>query len=315
MVTMHDSIESELISRAVPFRRDVPLRQCSTWRIGGPADFLVEPQTIEHVRDVVRITRRRRMPLVVVGKGSNLLFGDDGVRGVVLRMGSPMSQIHIDGPKVVAGGGVFTPRLARRTGSAGLSGLEHAVGIPGTLGGLIAMNGGSQQQAVGDVVDWVRFVDDQGRIGSLRGEQCCFVYRHSIFLERSAVVVEAGLTLTPAAAATVLRKMIGTLRVRRQRYPLDLPNCGSVFLSSPSFYEQFGAPGAFMDALGLKGHAVGDAAVSERHANFIVNRGAARAGDVIELIEFIRDTVRRRTDMTLHSEVRLVRPDGTITPC
>lgn len=290
-----------------------PLRNHCTWRIGGPADFFVEPSW-EQIALLFRFTRAHGIPVIVIGKGSNLLFADAGLRGVVVKIGRRLSRFTITGTTVRAESGILASRLARAVGAAGLSGLEHVVGIPGTLGGLVAMNGGSQRKAIGDCVETVRVVDSVGNSRSLTREQCHFGYRASVFQERELLITEVELKCHRGDACATRRKMLSILRDRRRKFPRKQPNCGSVFLSGGEMYRQFGPPGRVIEDAGLKGLRIGDAQVSQQHANFVVNLGQASSSDVLELIGVIRQRVHQRTDLWLACEVQYVHPSGTVTP-
>lgn len=300
------SAEDFFASKGIPFQRNVPLKTQSTWKIGGPADFLVEPSSWEQVRKIFKYACENRIPAVVIGKGSNFLFDDAGLRGVVIKIGRKLSTFSINGTKVRAEGGIAICRLARAAGLAGLTGLEHTIGIPGTLGGLIVMNGGSQRKSIGDIIRWVKTINRAGNEHTLPREECDFSYRHSVFEDRDVIVVEAEMELGFGAPKVIWSQMLSILRERRAKFPLTLPNCGSVFKSTQELYNAIGPPGKVIEDLGLKGLSVGEAAVSERHANFIVNLGAARSEDVLQLIHCIRDRVYRATGVWMQCEVQYV---------
>jgi len=288
-------------------------RHCS-WQIGGAADLLVEPETANQVANLIRFARREQLPLVVIGQGTNLLFADAGVRGVVLKLGKKMARIAITGNRIVAEGGVWVPQLARLAMRAGLAGLEHTIGIPGTLGGLVMMNGGSQRKGIGENVVRVRLVDCQGEVRDLDREGCHFSYRHSALQGTGSVVVEVELECPFGVRAEIRRAMVCDLRDRRHKFPRKLPNCGSVFLSTSEMHASVGPPGRIIEQAGLKGFAIGGAEVSPQHANFIVNHGTATAADVLQVITHIRRTIRDQLDFDLRCEVRYVSPSGELLP-
>ncbi len=291
-----------------------PLAAHTSWKIGGCADLLVEPSTVEQVACVVKFARREAIPLVVIGQGTNLLFDDDGVRGIVMKIGRQLSRLTIAGHTIVAAGGVWVPRLARRAMQAGLTGLEHCIGIPGTLGGLVVMNGGSQRHGIGENVVAVSVVDSEGLRRILSRDECRFAYRSSALQNFDCVVVEVTLECQSTERASIRHEMLADLRTRRAKFPRKLPNCGSVFLSSAEMHATVGPPGKIIEAAGLKGLRVGGAEVSRQHANFIVNRGGASATDVLQLIAKIRQVVKRRIGFELDCEVRYVDPRGGIAP-
>ena len=265
---------------------------------------------MEEIRSTVGILRDCGIPWFVLGRGSNLLFDDEGFRGAVIKLGSAFSRLSFDGNLVRACSGVWIPSLARRSASLGLSGLEHMVGIPGTLGGVIAMNGGSLRQNIGQVVDWVTYMDQDGEVHRLEGTECGFSYRTSCFQDTSKIVLEAQLSLIPSDVLSVRGEMVQVLRERKGKFPLSQPNCGSVFSNDPDIHREWGPPGKVIEMCGLKGLRMGDAQVSHRHANFIVNLGNSTSQDVRALVRTIRHVVHDVTGCDIPCEVRYVPPGG-----
>ncbi len=298
-----------------PIRFDEPLANHCSWRIGGPADALVEPCDAAHVAEVVRLARKHAIPLLVIGQGTNLLYDDAGLRGVVLKIGARLSRVEIAGNGITAGAGIWVPHLARLAARAGLSGLEHTIGIPGTLGGLLAMNGGSFRRAVGDNLLRVWTINRAGEQEVLTREQCGFGYRRSALQNSGAIVVRSELELAPGDPRQMRKDMLADLRERRRKFPRKRePNCGSVFLSTAEMHATVGPPGRIIEEAGLKGTRIGGAEISCRHANFIINRGGATCRDVLSLIDLVRRTVRERIGFEMRCEVRYVKPNGEITP-
>ncbi len=293
---------------------DQQLANHNSWQIGGPADLLVEPATADQVVALFQFVRVHAVPLVVIGQGTNLLFDDLGVRGVVLKIGEQMADIRINGQRIVAGGGAWVPQLARLSMRAGLTGLEHTIGIPGTVGGLVMMNGGSQRKGIGENVVRVTIVDAEGKIQNLTQTDCAFSYRHSALQGTGCVIVEAELECPAGERSTVRQDMISDLRTRRQKFPRKQANCGSVFLSSAEMHASVGPPGKIIEDAGLKGTRIGQAEVSRQHANFIVNLGGASSADVLSLISHVRKTVYQRIGFELNCEVRYVSPQGEVIP-
>lgn len=295
-------------------RRGVALSELSRWRIGGPADLVIEPADEAGLASLLRAIAASGMPSVVIGDGSNLLFDDAGFRGVVVRIGRAMGRMKIDGTRVWAQAGIWVPYFARRVGCAGLTGIEHTIGIPGTLGGLIAMNGGSQRKGIGDQLVSATCLDRNGGRHVFSREECGFAYRRSLFQTRDLVVTEAEFELAQGDARQIRRRMIEIMADRRRKFPLKLPNCGSVFLSDPAMYDTLGPPGKAIEEAGLRGRRIGGAQIAENHGNFIVNLGTATSRDVLALIALIRRTVQERTGFLMNCEVRHIAPDGQIRP-
>jgi UDP-N-acetylmuramate dehydrogenase len=295
-------------------RVDEPLRHHSTWRIGGPADVLLEPTSWLQVGALLCCADEHGIPALVIGKGSNLLFADAGLRGIVIKIGRRLASLSIFGTTVRAEAGVSASRLARAAGLAGLTGLEHIVGIPGTLGGLVVMNGGSLRQAIGEVVVEVTTMDRRGTHAVWRRDDCEFAYRQSRFQREDCVITGVVLELAPGSRAEIMAALRAILRERRRRFPMTLPSCGSVFKSDVGLIEKVGPAGAVIEGLGFKGRRVGDAVVDSRHANFIVNVGAARARDVLELVGLIRQTVQDRFGHPLACEAKYVDERARVRP-
>ena len=293
---------------------DAPLADHNSWQIGGPADLLVEPETIAQVARVVSFARLHDIPLMVIGQGTNLLFDDSGLRGIVLKIGESLSRVEIAGNRIVAEAGAWVPGLARKAMLVGLAGLEHTIGIPGTLGGLVLMNGGSQRKGIGENVRRVWVVDPDGKQLELSREECAFEYRKSALQGTGAVVVKAELECERQPSQRIRKMMLEDLRERRRKFPRKQPNCGSVFLSTSEMHASVGPPGKVIEDAGLKGARIGKAEVSHQHANFIVNLGGATSEEVLSLIAHIRNVVHERIGFDLCCEVRYVSPIGDIIP-
>ncbi len=293
---------------------DAPLAEHTSWQIGGPADLLVEPVTVDQVATVVRFARCQSIPLLVIGQGTNLLFDDAGLRGIVLKLGLNLSRIHISDNRITAEAGVWVPGLARKAMQAGLAGLEHTIGIPGTLGGLVLMNGGSQRKGIGENVRRVWIVDGEGDLAELTREECSFAYRQSALQGTGAVVVKIELECDRQEPQLIRQRMLEDLRERRRKFPRKQPNCGSVFLSTSEMHASVGPPGKVIEEAGLKGTRIGNAEVSRQHANFIVNLNGATSKDVLRLIAHVRQVVKERIGFELCCEVRYVSPAGEVMP-
>lgn len=295
-------------------RQGVDLSAISRWRIGGRADLMIRPAGTGEVAALMRWFTARGIRPVVIGQTSNLLFDDAGLRVPCIQIGARMADLSIQGRNVHAGAGVWVPGLARRLMQAGLGGAEHVCGIPGTLGGLICMNGGSQRKGIASAVQAVGSVDSTGVIRQRTTQACGFGYRASDFQTNGEVVTSCHLRFQPRPASRIRSEMRAILADRRRKFPRRHPNCGSVFKSDPALYATFGPPGAVIERLGFKGARVGAAQVSPHHANFIVNTGGATADDVLRLIARVGEAVAAATGHRLEAEVRLVRADGLIRP-
>lgn len=294
--------------------RDADLRLYGRWRTGGRAKLVVEPTTAQGVLDTLAYLSATDIPRLVIGDGSNILFDDRGFNGALVRIGPQLSSMRFNGPDVTAEAGVWVPRFVRLLGQRALKGLEHAIGIPGTLGGLVMMNGGSRRQGVGANLITVRGCDMTGAPFERSQADCCFRYRGSTLQDDGLIILEADFRFEAVERAPLRRDMINVMTERRRKFPKKLPNCGSVFLSDPKMYEVVGPPGAAIERAGLKGRRIGGAQSSPLHANFIVNLGDARSDDILSLIHLIRTTVHDQTGFWMDAEVRHISPDGRVRP-
>lgn len=298
----------------VTVRNGVALSEFSQWRIGGPVGALVAPRTPTAMAAAVRLLNEAGANRVVVGSTSNLLFDSGRHDEVVLHVGEAMSDVKIHGRRVTAQAGVPVPALARLLGAAGLGGIAHAVGVPGSLGGLVLMNGGTQRKGIGSNVTRVSGVAPDGELVTLNQDECAFSYRRSALQDSGVIVTEVELELEPADPAALMAEMEAIIASRVARFPLDQPSGGSTFLSSPHLYDTVGPPGKVIESVGLKGARRGGAQISERHANFIVNLGGATSDDVLGLIALARKRVHESTGVWLECEVRYIAPGGVSVP-
>lgn len=288
------------------------LRSFSRWRAGGIAAAVISVPDAEAVKSCLAYLADKPTPRLVIGDGSNILFDDAGFDGVLIKIGHRLSAVRIREHHVTAEAGVWVPHFVRRLGLAGLQGLEHAIGIPGTLGGLVAMNGGSRRLGVGDHIVRVRGCDARGQPFERDRAACHFRYRGSTLQDDGLIILEADFSFEAGDPVRLRAEMIGILSDRRRKFPKALPNCGSVFLSDPAMYDVVGPPGAAIEGVGLKGHRIGDAQISPMHANFIVNLGNARSADILALVHLTRNEVHLRTGFWMDAEVRHVAPDGRV---
>lgn len=294
---------------------DVPLSTLGRWRIGGPADIVATPRDLDQLRAVMRVIADTGAAHVVVGDGSNLLYDDAGFRGVVVRIGRAFGGFAVGADGIVAAGaGLWVPSFVRRVIAAGMAGATHAIGIPGTLGGLVTMNGGSQRRGIGENVVSVDVLMPDGALVRRDREALGFAYRRSALQAGGGIVVGARFQFPPGDPAALRREAIAILAARRAKFPRVRANCGSVFVSDPALYSLIGPPGLAIERAGLKGVAIGDAQLSPDHANFIVNTGRARARDVLDLIGLARARVAALTGIAMDAEVRHLAPDGTLRP-
>ncbi|MHB8732912.1 MAG: UDP-N-acetylmuramate dehydrogenase [bacterium] len=281
-------------------RRNEPLAKHVSFRIGGPADVLVLPRTLESLDAAVSWLYGHGVPFVILGRGSNVLIADTGIRGVVLKTGRGQEDVTYDGPHVHAECGVSVPHLSRRTAERGLAGLEFAAGIPGSVGGAVVMNAGAHGCAIADVFLSAR-VRTPNDLVTWTGADLGLRYRHSRLQDEPGVVLDCELMLRPARAAETVARLEEWLRTRAESQPLGPPSSGCIFRNPDGDYA-----GRLIDVSGTKGLRVGGAVVSDRHANYILNTGGATARDVLALIAQVRAHVRDQTGTDLATEIKML---------
>jgi UDP-N-acetylmuramate dehydrogenase len=280
-----------------------PMSLHTTWQVGGPADYFLCPVDSSELNEIVRISKKYNQPIQVVGNGSNLLVLDGGIRGLVVYIGEAFSYISRTEKGLLAGAGTPMTMLAKTAALHNLSGIEFAVGIPGSLGGAVIMNAGAFGGYIGDSVDSVSLVDTGGQTVTLNRDQISFGYRTSS-LVGMGIVFEISFQLEQGDPAESNRQMEYFLAERRRRHP-SLPSCGSVFRNLP------GQPaGQVIEQAGAKGLRIGGAEVSNQHANFIVNTGSATASDILQLIKTVQTMVKDKFACELHPEVRIIGEEG-----
>jgi UDP-N-acetylmuramate dehydrogenase len=289
-----------------------PLAKLSTYRIGGPATVL-HPASAEDVAHALRLTAAHGVPWFALGLGSNLLFPDDGLDALVIRMGKGLDRVAQDRDRWTLGAGLPAPLAARRTAKAGWGGIHKMVGVPGSVGGGIVMNAGCHGAEWRDVVESVLVVDAGGVDRVIPAADAGFTYRRSAL--GHVVVLETTVRLHEADATELDEETEALYKWRRDGTPFNQPCCGSVF-KNPVLPEGWSEPprtsGQFIEATGLKGLRVGGAEVSPMHANYFINTGGARAADVRTLMREVRSRVAERWGVTLEPEVKLIGPDGGV---
>jgi UDP-N-acetylmuramate dehydrogenase len=277
-----------------------PLARHTTWRLGGPARFLLTPGEPDDVAKGLELARTRGLPWMAMGLGSNLLVTDAGFAGLVIKLGKGVDRLEMKGATAIVGAGLPTPLLARRTADAGFVGVERFVGIPGTVGGGVYMNAGCHGAEFAEVVTEVTVIDPTGRIRTLPRKQISYKYRGSNLGD--VVVLEAKLALGEEDPAKLKEIQSRLLRWRKAKTPFDQACAGSTF-KNPSGTK---TAAMLIEEAGLKGFKIGGAQVSAMHANYFVNTGAATASDVLKLIEHVRKTVQKKLGVELELEVKMV---------
>ncbi|AWB45364.1 UDP-N-acetylenolpyruvoylglucosamine reductase [Paenibacillus sp. CAA11] len=281
--------------------QDEPMSKYTTWKIGGPADALIIPESTSQLQQLIRILHTERVPWLLVGKGSNMLVSDKGIRGAVIKLGKGFETAEFRGTEVEAGGGASFVSLSIQAGKRCLTGLEFASGIPGTVGGAVYMNAGAHGSDVSRIFKSAEIVLETGELVKYEAEDMRFGYRRSVLQEQKGIVAGTVFSLAEGDGAVIHSSMTAFKDRRRQTQPLQLPCAGSVFRNPPGDHAA-----RLIEAAGLKGLRVGGAEVSTLHANFIVNNGQATAGDVLTLIQTIKETIQQQNGIALVPEVFLV---------
>ncbi len=283
-------------------RLDEPMSRHTTYRIGGPARAFVEVYSIAALRTIIELCKKEGLEWCAVGKGSNLLVSDEGYKGIALALSGDFRKWHFDDEtrRVVVGAGTILSRLVQEVFHRGYSGMEFAVGTPGTVGGALRMNAGTKDDWIGSrVVSVTTLRPNEGLVRYVKGD-IEWGYRSTSF-DPEEIIVEVELQLEPSLSGAVHERMSNLLAKRKESQPLNYPSCGSVF-RNPEGYSA----GALIDEVGLKGATCGGAQISEKHANFIVNKDKASAQDVINLITLAHDKVKERYGVELQTEVRFL---------
>ncbi len=281
--------------------KDEPMMKHTTFRIGGPADFFVLPKSPEAVRDLVRFLKTKEVPFYIMGNGSNLLVGDRGYRGVVIQLFKNLDAIEISGTRVKAQAGALLSRIARKALDAGLTGMEFASGIPGTLGGALTMNAGAYGGEMKQVLETVSVLTKEGEFLSLTAEEMEMGYRTSRIAREQDTVLEAVLKLEQGDRTVILERMEELKEKRVTKQPLEYPSAGSTFKRPEGYFA-----GKLIMDTGLRGFSVGGAQVSEKHCGFVINKGGATAADVCALMKEVADRVEEKFGVRLEPEVKML---------
>ena len=283
---------------AKPLLKCEPMTKHTSFRIGGPADLLAQPADEAELASLLKKAKEHQVPVTLIGNGSNLLVRDKGIRGLVIKLSNAFGQIAVQGNTITFGSGVSLAMASKKAASLSLSGLEFAVGIPGTIGGAAYMNAGAYDGEMARVISSVRVMDMDGRVSELAASQLDFAYRHTALQNSGLIVTSVTVQLEPGAAASITAKMADFSQRRITKQPLELPSAGSMFKRPVGYFA-----GTLIEQTGLKGYTVGGAQVSTKHAGFVVNIGGATACDVLQLIKDVQSKVFAAHGVHLEPEV------------
>ena len=278
-----------------------PMASHTTFRIGGPADYFVLPETVEELAGILKLCKEENVPYFILGNGSNLLVGDKGFRGVVVQLYKNFDDMTIEGTTVTAKAGAMLVRVAKESGKAGLTGLEFASGIPGTIGGAMVMNAGAYGGEMKDVVTSVTILTKDGEIKKLSGEEMNFRYRGSVVENEGYIVLEAVMELKEGNLEEIQARMAELTLQRKTKQPIEFPSAGSTFKRPEGYFA-----GKLIQDAGLRGFKVGGAQVSEKHCGFVINAGGATAADVMQLMKDVSDKVNAEFGVALEPEVKRI---------
>ncbi|NLC44665.1 MAG: UDP-N-acetylmuramate dehydrogenase [Clostridiales bacterium] len=277
------------------------MKNHTSFRIGGLVDLMILPREVGHIQDSIDILVDNQVPFMIMGNGSNLLVRDNGIRGAVVKIADTFSNAEVEGEIIKAQAGILLSTLSRLALKSSLAGMEFASGIPGTLGGAVAMNAGAYGGEMKDVIKYVSILDEDGKIQTLNNEQMGLEYRTSIIQNTKKIVLEVVMELAKGDYETSYAMIKDLSKRRQEKQPLTYPSAGSAFKRPVGYYA-----GKLIQDCGLKGMRVGDAQISEKHSGFIINLGNATANDVIQLIDQVKSRVLEAQGIELEAEVRIV---------
>lgn len=297
-----DSIYKELttIIEESKIKTNEDMSKHTSFKAGGKAKFYIKAKTVEDVINTVKISKENNIPIVVLGNGSNILFKDEEFNGVVLKI--ELDTLKIEENIITAEAGVKNAILGRKALDNNLQGFEFAAGIPGTIGGAIRMNAGAYGGEIKDIVQDVEYLDYEDlKIKKITNKECNFEYRHSVFCENKNIILSATFKLENGIKEEIANRMNKFAKSRKEKQPLEYPSAGSTFKRGTDFITA-----KLIDECGLKGYQIGGAQVSEKHAGFIINKENATAKDIIDLVEYVKKTVKEKTGKSIDLEVEII---------
>lgn len=284
-----------------PLLLDEPMSRHTSFRIGGPADMMAMPKNETELCNLLQKAAANNIPVTLIGNGSNLLVRDKGIRGLVIKLGNMLNEIKVEENGITFGSGVSLALASRKAAENSFTGMEFAVGIPGSIGGAVYMNAGAYDGEMANVVTSVRVMDAAGKVTVLSANDLQFAYRKTALQNSGLIVTSVTVTLKKAEQSDIYAKMDDFSQRRISKQPLELPSAGSMFKRPPGYFA-----GTLIDQTGLKGYTVGGAQVSEKHAGFVVNIGNATAADVLQLIKDVQDRVMAAHGVYLQPEVLVI---------
>lgn len=295
----HFPIQLQQAAGSAAIQAQEPMSRHTTFQTGGAADYFVEPEDVDSLAAMLAVCRGADTPYYNIGKGSNLLVGDRGYRGVIFRIGEKMAACQIDGRRIYAEAGITLTALARNACAAGLSGLEFAAGIPGTLGGAVTMNAGAYGGEMKDVLTAVHVLMPGGETRWVPSERLALGYRTSAVVRENFLILAAELELQAGITEEIRARMADYAARRREKQPLEYPSAGSTFKRPAGHFA-----GKLIEEAGLSGYTVGGACISEKHCGFVINKGGATSADILAVCRHAAAVVADRFQITLEMEVK-----------
>ena len=285
-------------------KQNEPMKEHTSLKIGGPAEFFVQVNSVEELKELLQFCKNNKIQLTIVGNGSNLLVLDNGIKGIVIK--TELKQIQIknineEKVEVIVDDGVKLGLLAQKLLKEEIAGFEELSGIPGTIGGAIAMNAGAHGKEIKDIVTEVTTIDYDGNIHIFTNEQSQFTYRHSKFLDEKYIILQVKLLLEKGKEEEIKSKMDEYAQYRKEKQPIEFPSAGSTFKRGTDFITA-----KLIDDAGLKGYSIGGAKISDKHAGFVINTGNATAQDVLDLVKYVTDKVYEKFGKKIELEIKVL---------
>lgn len=278
-----------------------PMSKHTTFKIGGPAELFIKVQNIEELKHIINVCNKENIPLTVIGNGSNVLVKDEGIKGVTIKLEFKEYK-YINDNTIEVGSGMLLSRLSNLVCEKGLTGMEFACGIPGTVGGATRMNAGAHGKEMKDIIVSTTYIDKECKICKINNPENKFGNRTSLFsMNKEYIIVSVEIKLEKGSKDNIKNKINENLKFRKEKQPINLPSAGSIFKRGENFFAA-----KLIDECGLKGYKIGDAEVSKKHAGFIINNGNATARDVLELIEYIKQKVYKKFNIQIEMEVEIL---------
>lgn len=280
---------------------NVPMKNYTSFKIGGNAEVLINIEKIEELQEIIKMAKQEEINLFILGNGSNLLVSDEGIKGIVLKIEIKKFEIDEEKNIITIGAGNKLGEIAQKLLQKEIAGFEFAAGIPGTIGGAIRMNAGAHGSEMKDIVKTITYIDMEGKINKITNSEAEFEYRNSIFSRNNYIITEVEIELNKGTKEEIQAKMQEYANFRKEKQPIEYPSAGSTFKRGKDFITA-----KLIDECGLKGYQIGGAQVSEKHAGFIINKGNATAKDVKQLIEYIKEEVYNKFGKKIETEIEII---------